>query len=89
LSHSPKPVCSGYSGYFGDRVSLFALAGLDQDPILHFLQLFSVEMESGKLLPWLAWSHNPPDVSHPLVWDDRRMTPHAAKSSNFSKGKPN
>jgi hypothetical protein len=46
-------------------------------------------MESGKLLPWLAWSHNPPDVSHPLVWDDRRMTPHAAKSSNFSKGKPN
>jgi hypothetical protein len=34
LSHAFSPFCSGY---FGDRVLLFAWTCVDQDPILHFL----------------------------------------------------
>jgi hypothetical protein len=35
LNHASSPFCSGY---FGDRVSLFAQAGLDLDPpVFHFL----------------------------------------------------
>jgi hypothetical protein len=34
VSHAFSPICSGY---FGDRVLAFALAGLVYDPILYFL----------------------------------------------------
>ncbi|XP_073940385.1 DCC-interacting protein 13-beta isoform X2 [Castor canadensis] len=50
---------------FGDRVSIFAGAGLDQDSsVLCFLQLpgFSVEIWSPKLLFSLALNFDPPDI---------------------------
>jgi hypothetical protein len=43
MSPAPSHFCCGY---FGDEVSPFAQASLDQDPPLHFMHSFSVEMES-------------------------------------------
>jgi hypothetical protein len=85
LSQDPSPF---YSGYFGDRVLLFAQAILDHDPrILSFLLLLEISdicyhtqlfplrwgCTSLFLLPELAWSPNPPDLRLLYSWDDRHL----------------
>jgi hypothetical protein len=83
LSHTSNPFCSCY---FGGRVSIFAQAGLDCDPILHFTGmtdaqdhswLFYIEMGSQVCLVFfflsgLAWNCDPSNLSLLCSWDDRQ-----------------
>jgi hypothetical protein len=87
LYHS-SPFCSGY---FRDRVSLFAQADLDQDhPILCFPPLLEWKEHASMCLPFflfrwnlsnflcrLVWKYNPPNLSllHSLGWEACNTAP--------------
>jgi hypothetical protein len=79
-----------FSGYFGDRVSLFSQAGLDSNPpILCFwlslgrqapttISFFPLTWGLANFfLPRLAWNHDPPDLSllHSLGWQAHTTLP--------------
>jgi hypothetical protein len=53
LSHTSSPF---YSGYFGDKVLLFVLPGMDHDhTILHFLPHLRWQVCITKFSYWLRW----------------------------------
>jgi hypothetical protein len=70
LRHAFNPFCSGY---FGDRVSLFAQASQDHDPLpllgwarVTMPRFFSTEIESHEFFfPRLAWKCDPSNLSLP------------------------
>jgi hypothetical protein len=84
LSHSSSPFCSGY---FGDRVLLFAQTGLDCDPpILGFPQLLEWQVHATTPSFFFHWDEVSQtffltqaglepglNLSLPCSWDDRCM----------------
>jgi hypothetical protein len=92
LSHACSPCCSGY---FGDRILLFAQAGLDHNPpILLFLPslgwqlwttmpfFFCWDGISQNFLPRLAWNHSPPNLNLISVWCHRHEPPLCCLANN-------
>jgi hypothetical protein len=86
FGHASSPFCSGY---FGDRVSLFAQTNLDLNlPIWHLphswmtgtgchAQLFCIKMGLLNFWPRLAWNCSSPDLSlsRSLGWQAHAFAP--------------